>query len=213
VTGRLRAGDIFAVPLPDGTALCGQILLDVRGPAVRSDTPLAFYTGTVLVRVFDGPDADSGVLLPPLFVWPDGLVATGHRPAPEEVDFPQGVGMRGPRAEFTWGEVALPIELTPGQVRGIGERYLDTALRYGYDVRRFSGPERVLVLCPYCHAPFDPAEPVCPTCHRDTRNDGPLELTSRQLAEAPRVRCQFCAGPVLSTAVTCPGCRSRQARS
>jgi hypothetical protein len=95
----------------------------------------------------------------------------------------------------------------------VGSRYYETALRYGYDLKRFYGKqyrERELILCPYCHAPSDDPQPVCPNCGEDTRDDAPLSMTSQQLAEWKRKPCQVCQSRILSTATICPGCLARQ---
>jgi hypothetical protein len=95
----------------------------------------------------------------------------------------------------------------------VGNRYYETALRYGYDLKRFYGRqyrERELILCPYCHAPSDNPQPICPNCGEDTQNDAPLSMTSQQLAEWKRKPCQDCKSPILSTATICPGCMARQ---
>lgn len=95
----------------------------------------------------------------------------------------------------------------------VGDRYYETALRYGYDLKRFYGKqyrERELILCPYCHAPSDDPQPLCPNCGEDTRNDAPLSMTSQQLAEWKRKPCQVCQSRILSTATICPGCMARQ---
>ncbi len=279
---KVKAGDIFTIPLPGGTTLSGRIILHIRQQVirpklVRPNSPLTFFADTVLQRILRGAALDADPLLPPLFTWREGeWEVTGHQPiAPDDVDFPQHLTVRGAQPVFVWGELRLPIALTHLQaqaigVRGrisgssqlgryalfalgrsteidssftdpatfdpavldlrgsphaeqvhgllgprIGDRYFETALRYGFDVRRFYGPEhrdRELLLCPYCRAPFDAIDPICPTCGLDTRDDAPTEITAQQLADEPRVPCQACASPILDLTLICPGCRSRQMR-
>jgi hypothetical protein len=277
MTKRAKAGDIFSVPLPRGTEIFCQLLLDVRTQCIRprllpADSRLRFYADTFLQRVLRGPTPASGSLLPPVFIWEHGWNQVGHGAVvPEQVDFPQGLLANGVRQGFVWGELWLPIALTAQEMMAInafppikgsvaeialhalgrtaeidpqfkvpeifaasqldlresphkgriysllgariGSTYFETALRYGYDVRRFYGREhcdRELVLCPYCQAPFDPTNHTCPTCKQDTRDDAPTSVTAQQLAEWERVSCRACQTPILDTARVCPGCRALQ---
>jgi hypothetical protein len=117
-------------------------------------------------------------------------------------------------AMFDPGALDLRGSLHAEQVHGllgsrIGDHYFETALRYGFDVRRFYGPEhrdRELLLCPYCRAPFDALDPICPTCSLDTRDDALTEITAQRLADEPRMPCQACASPILRLTLICPGC-------
>ncbi len=115
---------------------------------------------------------------------------------------------------------SLDLRMSPHKARvhallgsRIGNSYFETALRYGYDVRRFYGKEhqeRELVTCPYCQAPFDDAKGWCPTCERETRHDAPSQMTAQQLAEWERVRCRACRTPILDIAIVCPACKAEQ---
>lgn len=117
---------------------------------------------------------------------------------------------------FDPGRIDIRFSAHAERIRGllaarIEDGYFATAMRYGYDPRRFyEQAERVLILCPYCSAPIEASAISCTTCARDVRNDAPLEMSNVELALARRAKCRSCEGPMLEGASVCPGCKSSQ---
>ena len=62
---RLAHGKIFAVPLPDGTYVCGRVMLDIEGclrrRLFRNDSPLLFYNDGHLVEMYSGVEPHAHV--------------------------------------------------------------------------------------------------------------------------------------------------------
>jgi RNA polymerase subunit RPABC4/transcription elongation factor Spt4 len=117
---------------------------------------------------------------------------------------------------FDLGRSDLRFSPHAGRIRGllgarVSDSYFATAMRYGYDPRRFyEGGERTLLLCAYCNGPVDETTVDCPSCGLDVRKDALVEASNVQLALERRKKCRACAGPMVQTASVCPGCRTRQ---
>jgi hypothetical protein len=127
-------GTVFAVPLPDGTYICGRVMLDIYGTLKRrlfpQDSPLPGLGQAYLIEMYSGIEhtpryVPSPVLIPGAFVeskevgksWP----IVGHEPInAKSVEFPESlIGFPHSRGQmaFQCGEIRfpLPIPLTEQQ--------------------------------------------------------------------------------------------------
>jgi hypothetical protein len=136
-----RAGDLFAVPLPDGTFATARILLDVSEQGLKPgiiprSSPLKPFEDALLVEVYRvvTPEPSSQVAaaaIAGVFVAPRQLSSggkgkwplTGHLDVdPTTVAFPEGLlhaRGSGGRIAFLSGEIERDLELDDGQL----ERY------------------------------------------------------------------------------------------
>ena len=127
---RIKHGDVFAVPLPDGTNLFGRVMLDVHSAKVRRlfppETSFLGMGKALLVEMYDQPSASlkyeaSSLLIPGAFIeanevgssWP---VVSNVPVDPRTVQFPEAmIGEMHSTGEvaFVCGEihVLLPITL------------------------------------------------------------------------------------------------------
>jgi hypothetical protein len=135
-----KHGDIFAVPLPDGTYLCGRVMLDVYACLKRrlfpGDSPLTgIHGGAFLIEMYrqvsTRPDyVPSPLLVPGAFVdcsdevgssWP--IVA--HQDVdPHTVEFPEGlIGYRTAvgQVAFRCGEMRISLPFKDAELDVIGE--------------------------------------------------------------------------------------------
>lgn len=123
---RLSHGDIFAVPLPDGTHIFGRVLLDIYGTLKKrlfpADSPLPGLGQAFLIEMYSSIQISleyrpSPVLVPGAFVeskevgkaWP----IIGSRPVDvRTVEFPESVigytHATGQMA-FECGEISIPL--------------------------------------------------------------------------------------------------------
>lgn len=125
----LAHGTVFAVPLPDGTFLCGRVMLDIygclRGRLFPDDSPLPGLGKAYLIEMYSAvvPSpkyTSSPLLIPGAFVesqevgrtWP----VIGHRPVdPRTVEFPESLVIfmhKGGEVAFECGEIRVPIPLS-----------------------------------------------------------------------------------------------------
>jgi hypothetical protein len=127
-----RAGDLFAVPLPDGTFATARILLDVSVQcmdpklAPRS-SPLKTFEGSLLVEVYRDVTSEpsgraSDVAIPGVFIIPRQLAVrgkdkwslTGHIDVdPERVAFPEALHYSSGRVAFSSGEIKRILDVDP----------------------------------------------------------------------------------------------------
>jgi hypothetical protein len=131
-------GDIFAVPLPDGTYLCGRVMLDIYGCLQRrlfpSGSPLPGLGKALLIEMYQQVLAQpaylpSAVLVPGAFVaceevgdsWP--IIA--HQPVdPHTVEFPESlIGYRTPMGQvaFECGEMRIGLPFEHAELRRVSE--------------------------------------------------------------------------------------------
>ncbi|WP_339743927.1 immunity 26/phosphotriesterase HocA family protein [uncultured Rubinisphaera sp.] len=134
---KFRHGDIFAVPLPDGTYLPGRIMLDIYGCLKKrlfpEDSPLPGLGRAVAVEMYSKPITDlefqkSEILIPGAYVdndefgnsWP----IIGNNPVdPKSVQFPETlIGYMHTHGEvaFECGEISIPISMDLSKQREIG---------------------------------------------------------------------------------------------
>jgi len=123
-----RHGDIFAVPLPDNTYLCGRVMLDIYGCLKRrlfaSGSPLPGLGKAFLIemyrQVMPKPQyVPSPVLVPGAFVETEQVgsdwLIIAHQPVdPHTVEFPEALmGYRTPVGQvvFDCGEIRFPLPL------------------------------------------------------------------------------------------------------
>jgi hypothetical protein len=123
---KLAHGTVFAVPLPDGTYICGRVLLDIYGTLKRRlfpiDSLLPGLGQAYLVEMYSAitikPEyVPSPVLIPGAFVeskevgnaWP----IVGQQPIdPRKVEFPEAlIGFRHRQGDvaFECGEISFPV--------------------------------------------------------------------------------------------------------
>jgi hypothetical protein len=134
-------GTIFAVPLPDGTYVCGRVMLDIEACLRRrlfpNDSPLPFYRDGHLVEMYSATSTTpvyvpSPVSIPGAFVekkeigkaWP---VVGEARVDPRTVEFPETlIGFQHPHggAAFECGEIHLPVPMVQRPVVFEGRRDL-----------------------------------------------------------------------------------------
>lgn len=133
---KLPHGQIFAVPLPDGTYVFGRVLLDVHGTLKRRlfpvDSPLPGMGQAYLVemysRVQQSPEyVPSTVLIPGAFVeskavgnmWP---IVGSKAVDPCTVEFPEStIGFTHATGQiaFECGEMSIPLPLSRAEQHGI----------------------------------------------------------------------------------------------
>ncbi|MEX0701607.1 MAG: immunity 26/phosphotriesterase HocA family protein [Planctomycetales bacterium] len=134
---KIAKGDVFAVPLPDGTYLCGRVMLDIYAATRRrlfpADSPLPGLGKSLLVEMYDEPATTpeytaSAVLIPGAFV-DDGVIGiewpvVDHVPInPKGVSFPEAiVGFMHSSGQmaFECGEIRLPLPIYLSEQRRIG---------------------------------------------------------------------------------------------
>ena len=136
---KLPHGQIFAVPMPDGTYIFGRVMLDIYGVQKRRllpvDSPLPFFNMGYLIEMYSGiqkkPEyVPSPILIAGAFVeskevgnaWP----VVGHEPVdPKKVEFPEGlIGYDTPQGEVALqcGEMRIPVPMIQrGAERKVGE--------------------------------------------------------------------------------------------
>jgi len=156
------------------------------------------------LRAINSPPA----ILPSVSLVPSSLYALGRK---GEID----ASFKDPEL-FTPGRTDLQFSPHLARIHSIlGERiesgYFETAIRYGYDPRRFfEASARTLLLCPYCSAQIETTTVACGTCGLDVRNDAPFETTNTELALIRREKCKACKGPMVENSIICVGCKTRQ---
>ena len=124
-----RAGDLFSVPLPDGTSASARILLDVTAQCmlpkrVPRTSPLKPFEGTLLVEVYREPVTAAGatpaIAIPGVFIDPEPLTArgkdrwsiAGHAAVdPARVAFPEALTYGDHRVRFVAGEIERTIQI------------------------------------------------------------------------------------------------------
>ncbi len=125
----LKAGDLFAIPLPDSRYLTGRVILDIgqalkRG-LITPGTMLGFQSGSILVETYrqisETPvPSISEVLIPGVFVGKTLFSprekghwhVIGHQPIdPTRVEFPEALYGSKRGMMFTRGEIELPVPL------------------------------------------------------------------------------------------------------
>jgi hypothetical protein len=130
-------GNIFAVPLPDGTYICGRVLLDVRAiwkqRLLPHDSPLLYANSKCLVEMYSQVQSTPDYLASPLLVagifvdaselgksWP----LIGNEPVySQKVEFPETlIGFHHPKGEsaFECGEISVPLSLTEKEIHRMG---------------------------------------------------------------------------------------------
>src|SRR5262249_24874646 len=134
-------GTLFAVPLPDGSFLCGRVMLDIRGCLKRhlfpATSPLPGLGKAHLIEMYSAvtpvPEyVPSPLLLPRPFIAPSPLLVPGafieswevgrswpiigHMPVdPKSVEFPEsliGFSHPGGGVAFECGEISIPLPLS-----------------------------------------------------------------------------------------------------
>lgn len=125
-----RAGDLFGVPLPDGSFATARILLDVSAQClepkkIERSSPLKPFEGAVLVEVYDGIGATASprvghVIVPGVFISTRQLAATGKgrwsvvghvEVDPAGVEFPEALLHADGRVGFVRGEIERVIDI------------------------------------------------------------------------------------------------------
>ena len=134
---KLAHGTIFAVPLPDGTYICGRVMLDVLGCIKRrllpADSPLiGIFAEALLIEMYSAITSNpeyvpSQVLIPGAFVeskevgkaWP----VVGEEPIdPHKVEFPEalvGAVHTNGQAAFHCGEMEVLLPFNRGDLQEI----------------------------------------------------------------------------------------------
>jgi hypothetical protein len=136
--GQPKHGDIFAVPLPDGSYLCGRVMLDIAACVKRrlfpSGCPLAFLKGAFLIEMYRQVQprpvfVPSPVLVPGAFVDSDDVggdwpIVAHLAVDPRAVEFPEAlIGRMTPigQVAFECGEMRLPLPLKHAELDRVGE--------------------------------------------------------------------------------------------
>lgn len=100
-------GDLFAVPLPDGTRKLGQVVAYEKGGFLRS-----VVCGFTLRDVPEGrdvlPSVEAGDFIAVQYVTPDGLTF-GRWPVVGHVDIPDLTGLVGPRVLGARGHIGMRV--------------------------------------------------------------------------------------------------------
>ncbi len=125
---KYKTGDLFAIPLGDGTFVTGRILLDVKQQCVKPKriddaSPLSFHNGALLVEIYravsEQPSAErSDRLIAGVFTGPDRLaqgdwrIVGNEEVDPRTVEFPETVHSHNMSMYLGRGEVML--QLGPG---------------------------------------------------------------------------------------------------
>lgn len=125
---KLSHGDLFAIPLPDGTYLSGRIMLDLYGALKRrllpADSPLIVYGKVYLIEMYSAVSKYPEHIPSPVLIkgaliaygavgnnWP----LVGNIPVdPHTVEFPEGlVGFDHSYGQtaFCCGEMRIPVPL------------------------------------------------------------------------------------------------------
>jgi hypothetical protein len=157
--GKPKHGDIFAVPLPDGTYLCGRVMLDIascrKRRLVPSGCPLAFLAGAFLIEMYrqvqPRPEyTPSAVLVPGAFVDPDEVggdwpIIAHQAVDPRAVEFPESlIGRMTPigQVAFECGEMRIPLPLKHAELDRVGEySTFHSILLWPYTCLRMLGRE------------------------------------------------------------------------
>jgi len=131
-------GTLFAVPLPDGTFVCGRVMLDIHACLKRrlfpADSPLPSLGQSLLVEMYSSISqtpkySPSPKLISGAYVEPDELGESwhiiGHSPVnPREVEFPETIiGYVHPTGdgEFQCGEIQVSLPLDGDIARRVGQ--------------------------------------------------------------------------------------------
>ena len=134
---RIHRGDVFAVPLPDGTYLLGRVMLDIYAATKKqlfpADSPLPGLGKAVLIEMYkqvrSSPEyVASDILIPGAFVEDDEIQRSWPVVANVPVDvcaveFPEAmVGYMHNTGEvaFLRGEIRLPLPFTQRKMRAMG---------------------------------------------------------------------------------------------
>jgi hypothetical protein len=133
---KIAHGKIFAVPLPDGTYVCGRVLLDIYGLLKRRlfpvDSPLPGLGQAFLVEMYSGISKIAEFVPSPVFVpgafieskeigkaWP----VVGHETVdPRSVEFPEsliGFSHAGGETAFECGEISVALPLSRKELQRI----------------------------------------------------------------------------------------------
>jgi hypothetical protein len=135
---KVNHGDIFAVPLPDGTYLCGRLLLDIyaclKQRLFSAGSPLPGLGKAILIEMYQEvvprPEyVRSVVLIPGAFVQCDemgrGWPIIAHDPVdPHTVEFPEaliGSMTSVGQVAFECGEIRIPLPLKHAELDRVGE--------------------------------------------------------------------------------------------
>ena len=156
---KLANGTLFSVPLPDGTFLCGRVMLDVYGCLKKRlfthDSPLPGLGKAYLIEMYSAilqkaEYVASEVLIPGAFVESDEVGESwpiiGNRPVdPHEVQFPESIlgYMHADGAiAFECGELRIPLPLAYESADKIGEfKRRHSAFLWPYTCLRVLGRE------------------------------------------------------------------------
>lgn len=131
-------GTLFSVPLPDGTYLCGRIVLDIyacfKRRLFQADSPLPMLGKAFLVEMYSGiaqkPEyIPSSKLIRGAFVDSEALGESwsviGNLPInPREVEFPEslmGHMHSHGGCDFQNGEISIPLPLPYSTTDQVGE--------------------------------------------------------------------------------------------
>jgi Immunity protein 26 len=119
------AGDFFVFPVGDDEYGSGQVMLDVFRQCVEPrrvppDSPLAGFSGSILIDVFEqlsstpdhtpSPRLVRGIFVDVYEITEGAWQVVGHEDVdPVAVEFPEGLIGYGGAALFRRGEIALPL--------------------------------------------------------------------------------------------------------
>ena len=150
-------GTIFAVPLPDGTFICGRVVMDIYACLKRrllpADSPLPSLGKALLVEMYSSIShtpiyLPSTKLICGAFVESDELgemwQIIGHSPIdPRNVEFPETIiGYMHPNGDgkFECGEIAVKLPLPDDSANRIGEfKKRHSAFLWAYTCLRAMG--------------------------------------------------------------------------
>lgn len=132
---KFKAGDIFAIGLPNEQFLFGRILLDVKQQCTKKkllpeDSALKFFSGSILVEIYEDLSADknykeSKVLIPGVFIRTDLIkdkswsIINYKKVEPTSVDFPESLTSAEKGSLFIKGEIKIPLSLTESDLRNL----------------------------------------------------------------------------------------------
>lgn len=125
---KVRAGDIFSIPLPNGKFAFGRVMLDVYKQCIskrliESDSSLNFFKSSLLIELYKNISnepvfTESEILIAGIFVdlygFEDNLWSiTSNKPVnPVTVDFPESLIASNDAIYFKKGELKIATDLT-----------------------------------------------------------------------------------------------------
>jgi hypothetical protein len=159
---RIRHGDVFAVPLPNGLFIFGRVMLNVarcvKQRLIPEGSPLGGFNRECLVQMYQHlsplPEyVPSPVLIPGAYVWPDELgtgwpiVAHGHVDC-RMVEFPEclsGFNHEEGETAFIAGEIFIPIPISNGEYIDLDVQYtVFPPVTWGYNCLHMLGREDII---------------------------------------------------------------------